>query len=303
MKISALSASAYSTYEWCPWKYYLQYTLGFEDESGPAAVLGTLAHKVLEVLSRASVVRHDTKSKIWSPEYLWRISYDHYCNEYPSIMEQIGDDKLRKVSRGVCQLIDSEYTPIRINTISAEAKFDIPVVDPAFILERKPTGEPDYFKLRGRIDRVDQLDSETIEIVDYKTGSRVAWDSKDKHKKEPNDLHKEIQPRMYHVAAKHLYPWAKNVLVTFIYLVDGGPVTVPFCDTDLNDTYNMLRRRFLAIKNNDDPQRNLTWKCSKMCFFGKDDNLCEHLWNEKAELGKEFVENKYVVLNIKKRYK
>jgi hypothetical protein len=171
--------------------------------------------------------------------------------------------------------------------------------EPAFKL---PVDGDKYFTLRGRIDRVDKLDDETVEIIDYKSGSRVAWDSQDRHKKEPADLHKEIQPRMYHLAAKHLYPWAKNFLVTFIYFTDGGPITVPFCEPDLAETRNILLKRFRSIKNNEDPQQNKSWKCNKLCSFGTS-GICDDVWRESKELGHEFIQNKYTVLNVRKRIK
>jgi hypothetical protein len=297
MKVNGISASSYDVYSHCEFKWYLSYVLGFESESGPAALLGTISHKVLEVLSQAAVVGHRKDSKIWDPSYLWDISFNHYYNSEPHIAEQITDDKLRKVCRGLHSLLDSEYTPVRDNTISAEAAFNIPLEEPAFKL---PDGR--YFTLRGRIDRVDKLDDETVEIVDYKSGSRMDWNSEDRHKKEPEDLHREIQPRMYHLAAKHLYPWAKNFLVTFIYFTDGGPVTVPFCEPDLVETRNILLKRFRTIKSNEDPQQNKSWKCNKLCSFGPT-GICDDVWREIKQVGHEFVENKYTVLNVRKRIK
>jgi hypothetical protein len=258
-----------------------------------------MSHKVLEILSRAAIVKHDPASKIWNPEYLWNLSFNHYYNDEPHIAEQIQNDKLKKVCKGIHELLASEYTPVRDNTISAEAAFNIPLIEPQFLL---PGEDAKYFTLRGRIDRVDKLNDDTIEVVDYKSGTRINYDSADRHKKEPSDLHKEIQPRMYHLAAKDLYPWAKNVLVTFIYFTDGGPVTVPFCDEDIVETRNMLLRRFRAIKGNQDPQRNISWKCRKLCSFGLD-GTCDNVWNEGKEFGLPFVEDKYTVLNIKRKIK
>ena len=295
MNINGISPSAYDTYSWCQWRFYLTQILGFEDTSGPAAVMGNLGHKVLEVLSRASIVKHDPKSKIWQPDYLWKVSFNRYYNELPMICEQIEPAKLKKLAQGVQDLIHGEYSPIRDNTISAEAKFYVPFEEKEFFL--KETGK--YFAIRGRIDRVDKIDDETVEIIDYKTGSRVCWNSADRHKKTPEDLFCDIQPKMYHMAAKHLYPWAKNFLVTFIYLTDGGAVTVPFTDPDYHETKQIIRNRFKAIRANVDPQRNITWKCKTMCSFGRD-GTCQSVWDEKNDLGIGFIENKYKVLNTRK---
>lgn len=294
MRISGLSASAHGTYDWCEWKYYLQYGLGFEDIAGAAAFMGTLAHKVLELPSKAVTVNHPRDSKIWDVDYLWNICFNHMYNDEPFLAEQVEPDKLKKVCRGIHDLFDSEYTPVRDNTISAEVAFNIELREPDFKIKDKD----EYLRIRGRIDRVDQIDHDTVEIIDYKSGSRVCWSSKDRHKKTPEDLYEDIQPKMYHMAAKHLYPWAKNFLVTFIYFTDGGPVTVPFVDADYDITKELLKRRFKTIQANEDPQRSIGWKC-KMCNFAKD-GTCDTVWDEKNELGLPFVANKYRILNDKK---
>jgi hypothetical protein len=302
MNINSLSASSFSTHSWCPFKYYLQYTLGFQDEAGPAALIGTISHKVLEILSHASINKHDKKSKIWDESYLWEISFNHYYNEVPHIAETIANDKLKKVCSGIHELLKSEYTPIRDNTISAEVSFDQEINDADFSLNRDNDNNIKYLKVRGRIDRVDKIDDQTVEIIDYKTGSRVDWDSKERNKKDSLSLYNDIQPRMYHLAAKSIYPWAKNFLITFIYIVDGGPITIPFCDYDIDFTKEILRKKLKNIKNDDNPDRNITWKCKSLCGFGKS-GTCDMVWQEKQDLGKEFVEEKYAILNVKKHGK
>jgi ATP-dependent helicase/DNAse subunit B len=75
MKITGTSASSYDLYTWCEFKYFLQQVLNFEDEAGAAALLGKMAHKVLEILSNASIVGHDPSSRIWDPNYLWEMVF------------------------------------------------------------------------------------------------------------------------------------------------------------------------------------------------------------------------------------
>jgi hypothetical protein len=300
MKITGLSASNYALWDWCTWKYFLTLRLGFEDVSGPSAILGHLGHKVLEVLSHASMVNHEKNSKIFNPQYLWEICFNHYYNLSPTIAPDIKDPKLLTVAKGIKELIDSPYTPIRNNTVDIEKWFSIPFIGKEYIVDKNADGTPRYFSIRGFIDRVDKINDDTVEIIDYKTGSRACWESKDRHKKGPDDLMEDIQPRLYHLAAKSIYPWAKNVIVTFIYIVDGGPVSVVFCDDDAKQTEDLIRKRFKSIQANNDPQRNITWKCKSMCPFFKD-GTCEIVWQEKEELGLKFVEQKYTLLNIKKK--
>src|SRR5688572_18937202 len=159
MRITGVSASSYDTHSWCPWRFYLTQVLGMEDPSGPAAIIGNIGHKVLEVLSKASIVKHDPKSKIWDPNYLWQTSFNHYYNLSPEQAEGIKNDKLIQVAKGVHDILNSEYTPVRDNTVSAEASFNVAITDPRFIV-KKDNGETKYLNIRGRIDRVDKLDEE-----------------------------------------------------------------------------------------------------------------------------------------------
>lgn len=297
MKIKSISASSYELFSWCQWKYFLQYQLNFDDPSGASATIGHIAHSFLEILSRASIIKHDKNSKIWNPDYLWNVCFNHYYNDAVEA-ENIKNDKLKKVCIGVKELLNSPYTPIRDNTICAEKAFFIPLEEPRFKLKYY---DDKHLGVSGKIDRIDQLNPETLEIIDYKTGTRDIIGSKDKRKKDSEYLHGEIQPRLYHMAATQLYPHIKNFLVTFVYLADGGPVTVPFSQRDIADTKDMVFKRFKTIEANDDPIKNKTdWRCKYMCPHFKTGN-CEAVWAEKDQLGIPFVLDKYTVLNIRKR--
>ncbi len=296
MRITGLSASSYETYSWCQWKYYLQTSLGFEDVSGPSAVLGHIAHKVLELFSKASMVNHPKDSKIWDANYVWDICFNHYYKVENKGAEGIKNDKIKAVCRGIKELLNSSYTPIRHNTIATEVKANVPLVGKDFKLKDSDK----TFYIRGYIDRIDKIDDKTVEIVDYKSGTRTDYESKDRHKKTSEDIFKSIQAKLYHYATKQLYPWAENILVTFIYITDGGPVTAFFCDDDLKDTIELVKKRFKAVQANEDPQRTRSWKCNALCPFGKD-GTCDFVWSEKEDLGLNFLVEKYKVLNERKK--
>jgi ATP-dependent exoDNAse (exonuclease V) beta subunit len=276
----------------------LQNILGFEDEAGPAAVLGHIFHKVCEILTRASVLKHDKNSKIWDHNYLWKISYNHYANEKPHLIGKIQPAKLKRVKKALDELIVSAYSPIRDNSINSEIKFrNLEIKDPAFAIKRREDGTIKYYSLFGTIDRIDKINEDTIEIVDYKTGSS-SFNSKDGSKKTPSKLHEDIQPSIYFLAARELFPWAKNFIITFIYIVDGGPISVPFCEDDVEHIKDKLRKRYKTIKANEDPQRDRSWKCKVLCNLGKS-GVCDDVWREKNENGYQFTINKYKILHGK----
>lgn len=300
MRIATVSASSYKTYSWCEWKWFLNYCLGFYEESGPAALLGSIVHKYLEVMSNAAIISRETETDYWPDEHeLWNLCFNYYYRKHPHIFDSIENAKIKKVIRGVNDLEKTEYSVYSHNTISSEAEFKIPL-EFADCLIRKDEDGPKYVEATGKIDRVEKINDDTIEIIDYKTGSRANWDDKDRKKFDSISLMREIQPRMYHMAAKELYPWAKNFLVTFIYITDGGPVTSIFEDKDISITKEILRDRIKEVIHNHEPQRDQSWKCTRLCWFGKT-GMCQQLWNEKDQTSYDFIENKYSVLNNCKR--
>ncbi len=67
-------------------------------------------------------------------------------------------------------------------------------------------------QLAGVMDRIDQVDDETIEIIDYKTSVLLPTD---------DDLASNLQLALYQHAAKTLWPWAKHVRLT-LHMVRHG---------------------------------------------------------------------------------
>lgn len=300
MKIYSVSASSLECFELCEWQWYLKYVLRFEDPAGSAATLGHIAHTILEIIAKACKVKHDLNSKIWNLNYLLTITYNHYYKKNPLTCEGIKPDKLKKVSAGIKKLLEGDHSPLGREVIATEIKFKIPLEKPEFALYQNKEGQTQYLCINGVIDRVDKINEDTIEIIDYKSGSQIDWNSADRRKMDSSDIYKKIQSKLYHFAAKKLYPWAKNVIVTFIYFIDEGALQVAFGDEDVKITEAIVSKRFRTIRLNESPQRiKPHWKCNVMCPFGKN-GVCDTVWDEKAEFGEAFIENKYSILNAKK---
>lgn len=265
--------------------------MGFESESGAAALLGTIIHKVCEIYSRLSMIHHRQDSKYWNLEFLWRICYNFYAKKEPNIIGLITEKKIKTALLGMIELLSSQYSPIRDNTIFLEQYYRIPLKEKRF---RMDNGE--YLHITGRIDRCDEINSETLEILDYKSGNRSSWLDNSKEKMNSSDLRKKIQPRLYYLAARKLWPQYKTILCTFHYITDGGPIQCLFDDSDIEETLKMVQDRFNEIKNNNSPIRNLGWKC-RFCSFHAS-GLCENIHREILDTSYAFVENKYVTLNV-----
>ena len=99
------------------------------------------------------------------------------------------------------ELIKGPYSPIRNNTTHIELPFKLDLKENRFLLPNK-----DYLQITGRIDRIDEIDKNTIEITDYKSGQRSPWLGTDKTKKNSETLKKDIQAQIYYLAVKQLFP-------------------------------------------------------------------------------------------------
>jgi hypothetical protein len=73
---------------------------------------------------------------------------------------------------------------------------------------------------------------------------------------------------MYAYALSKLYP-DKQILVTIFYARAGGPFTLCFEPEDLADIEEALRRQYSSVLHNKMPCQKKSWKCSRMCHFGK----------------------------------
>jgi putative RecB family exonuclease len=82
----------------------------------------------------------------------------------------------------------------------------------------------DCFVVNGYIDRVDRVDAETVEVVDYKSGRLLYTKS---------DLESDLQLSVYGLVARELFPWAKTVKLSFEMLRHGIRQRAPRSADDL----------------------------------------------------------------------
>ena len=298
MRIKGLSPSSYNCYSQCEFKWLLTNNLKFSDPPGPAAILGHIGHRLFETMSLASMANVDRSHKVFDAAAMWPVWFNYYQKKNPEEAARIKNDKIKKLCKGIIALMDTPYSPVTDKTIAAEQYARIPIQEDRFIIDPNATNPLyKYATVRGIIDRIDQVDKDTIEIIDYKCGQRKEFLSNNKEKIDEISLRSSIQPRIYYMAAKKLFPDIKNILVTFVYVTDGGPITALFDDDDIEETKDKIYKRFSAIKFNESPERNLSWKC-RFCPHNRDKSgICDEVWEEIKDFGLEFVTNKYELLN------
>ncbi len=185
-----LSYSRLSRFEQCPLSFKLHYVEKRKAEPGDPLKFGTAIHAVLERLIR----EHMDAERVGplSEERALELFRQAWTAEKLAGIElfQEGIDILRSFVRDQGELDHRDV-------LAAEKEFRLPV---------------GRFTVLGFIDRVDCVDDQTVEIIDYKT-NRLLFTR--------DEVDHSLQMSLYHLAAQQLWPWAKKVRLTFHMLRHG----------------------------------------------------------------------------------
>ena len=294
MRIVKCSASAIKTYYYCPFKYWMEKILQMESTAGKAALQGTIVHQVFEWMGK---LKRKGKTHI-DTEWLLDQAWEMHVKRNPEIAIRRVTSRgeaadYKKCRNSITEVLSRHHNPYDLKIIDSERWFELPMPGKEWeCLDEN--GKISQFTARGFIDLVHEIDSDTIEIVDWKTGDRSDFYTREKHDYET--LSRDIQVRLYHFAATELYPQYKNVIVTFYFTSDGGPITIPLEPTDIFPTIEYLWKFFQTVKNDTLIIRNRSWKC-KMCSFERS-GACQRVWSDLHTLGSKYVEKKYTKLTF-----
>lgn len=266
----------------CEQQFFIEYVLGWRGPSGQKADKGTITHKVLEILAvikkadqdNIKVVEDDIVGKLDIKKYdldkIIDIVYKHYSTA--NSHHKWSDKDLRDCKNWVYKAIEFNngmFDPRNRTILCPEQHFDF-AIDKSWAQYEFDTPDGKIsgnLALKGTIDLITLANEKTIEIIDWKTGRRLDWATGEE--KTLEKLEKDPQLRIYHYAINKLYPHIDHIIFSIYFINDGGPFSICFDKKDLNDTENMLRRKFEIIRNTKKPKLNKCWMCSKLCHFGK----------------------------------
>lgn len=273
----------------CEQQYFIEYVLGRRGLSNKKADKGTIVHKVLEILA---LMKKGTQDKEPSIEdeiigdidlnkcdmfdnkyvlYLCNAVYDYYTSQFTHHEWYEKDRKdctewVSKTLRGNNRLFD----PRLRNVFRAEQHFDIPIEKEwaKYAYDNNDKKLEGNLSIKGTVDLITQVSEDTLEIIDWKTGRRLNWATGEEKTQEK--LEQDPQLRIYHYAIHRLFPEFKHIIMTINFMNDGGPFSVCF-DNDDNAVHAeyMVRQKFDRIRKTTKPKLSKTWKCSKLCHFGK----------------------------------
>ena len=189
-KNTHLSYSRLSRFEQCPLAFRLNYIDKLQAEPGIPLRFGKLIHAVLEVLVREHMEAERTAPL--TEERALELYQQAWAAEEMAGIElfQEGVEMLQAFVRDQGELDHKDVLAI-------EKEFRLKV---------------GRFTVLGFIDRVDWVDDSTVEVCDYKT-NRMLFTR--------DEVDSSLQMSLYHLAARQIWPWAKNVRLTFHMLRHG----------------------------------------------------------------------------------
>ncbi len=322
MIITYIRSSSYNTWDMCNFQYFLEYSLGWRAPSGKAADIGTISHKVCELLAKQNLAikkglggfEDDELNRYVSVEEtltnLIEMAWEYYVNGPAKHHTWTKPDK-KKVYGNIYDFTtyqNGSYNPLNLNIIEVEKYFDIEITEPWAKYEyENEKGEmiTGNLAIKGTMDLVTHDSDKVLQYIDWKTGRRYDW-AKEKEK-DLDDLYNDFQIRLYHYALNKLYPQYSLYCMSFFYNNYGGPFHCLFDNGEHEKVMTMLKNRYLTIKKNTNPKRHLSWKCSKLCHFGKtkdkdskfykgsdpDKMICTKIFEELQEIGLEKLTKKY----------
>lgn len=261
MNTQYFRGSSLNSYDDCQFKYGLIYDCGLPSKSGKKACLGTIAHKVLE--DTANAVRDKVPPE--SPEILLKRAWKEQLEIEP--WHEMEDADYRFCTKQINNVLNSDYSPTKLDIIDTEVQFQIKV-------NRSPFNG--HLELRGTMDLLYKIDDTTIGVQDYKTGKVSNWD--DGSDKTLDDYDEDAQFSLYDIVLEHMYPQYKNRMFTVLFTQKMQPFTFAYTEKHRQNTWERLRRKFYEIGSNnnpirlkDDPLRTgEKFKCINVCSFGRD---------------------------------
>lgn len=218
-----ISYTQVSTYQRCPQQYKLQYVDRIHVPAGPEMHFGAALHETLSFL-------HD-------PRHVPAPSLEAVAGAFVRAWQarggEVKDEAVRQTlfEQGV-DLVRRYYEKHgRLEEGRRTAATELPFTVPF-------DGE---HTLSGRIDRVDTLPENRLEIIDYKTSRRMRPQS---------EMEKDAQLAIYRMAADHLYP-GSQVATTLEYLFHDFAMRITMPDEVLAEKREEIRDVIVGLQVQD----------------------------------------------------
>lgn len=192
MLVTYIRSSSFNNYAYCEMQYFITYVLGYQPDSGKKAEMGTIFHKVMEILAKSKKFIQDNPSKTkieFHDDALGLIQFKKSEFYKDSIVKNLlqqsfafytsssKHDFTKADNNNSLQLIidtllynDGQFDPRYRKIIAAEPHFDIPIEEDWAHYEYNINGKivKGQLAIKGTIDLVTETKEGIIEVIDWK---------------------------------------------------------------------------------------------------------------------------------------
>lgn len=302
MEIAFARSSSLNGWEYCQMSTFIGYNLGIKQPTSAKANLGTICHKVFEVLAvcKQRLQNNEenlnfqdfelgpidfTEKSLYTKKFVNHIldlCFRHYTLSDPNHKYTKEEYEICNGSVNAC-LYDykGHYDPRNMDIVQPEKSFEIEVEESWAKLDNGK-----QLVLKGTMDLITKSSEDTLHYVDYKNAAkRIDWATG--KTKDYKYLDTDLQLLMYHYCIKKLYPEYKYIIMTMFFLRDGGPYTLCYEDRHIDLFLSKLRSKFEEIKKCTNPKpinRGRTdFRCTRLCHYyktnwpGTDKRICNYV--------------------------
>ncbi|MFH1186773.1 MAG: ATP-dependent DNA helicase [Candidatus Levyibacteriota bacterium] len=225
ISINYLSYSQIQTFDICPLHYKLKYILKIPTPQTSAQSFGTSVHTSLRDFYQSwiagqKIAKRDIESLI---KKNW-INEGYQSKEHEA-------KTFKKAKQIILSYLEKNFDEKKL-PIKLEYPFN-------FMIKN--------LKIGGRIDRIDLLKDNKIEIIDYKTGTNIP---------DEKFLAKNMQLAVYALAItelrdKILYKKPEDIILSFYYLEEGKKISTIRTKEQLEETKEKILEKSKQIANSD----------------------------------------------------
>lgn len=208
--VTGLSASTIDTYEQCPLRFKLEKEWNLPRDVPASLHYGAAMHRVLHTFYDAQRYGREIGDEQLLENFRADLATAGIADRYQY------DLYLRQGREQLTQFLEWARAASPPEVLQTENKFDLPV---------------EGTKLTGRIDRMDRIGTDSVAIVDYKTGKP----------KSQEDADDSLQLSLYALAAKEVWGLRADRLI-FHNLEDNSVVETTRDDGDLEKTKLRVRK-------------------------------------------------------------
>lgn len=251
-----LSYTALDTFLHCPLKFKYQEIDKIKAPKSKEAIFGIIMHDVLKSLHDTARLTPLSESEI----------LDYFSSRWQSEIYERPEEEAAAFSLAIRILKDyySKNYPAKFNVLDLESFFSVPI----------PHGA-EIHTITGKIDRIDKIDNDAIELIDYKTSRKMP---------SQENIENNLQLAVYHLGLVQRWPYLsgqkRKIKVSLYFLKHGEKISAFKTNDDIKNTRERIVKVIDDIKESDfKPKLN---PLCNWCGYQSDCPLWKHKFRHES---------------------